>query len=545
MSFLSNHYKNQVKILEQRLELILLRYQLLEAFEYGLLNEEINPENFDKILQSADAILDKLQKVGMHQLSPEETSVLAQATEVRRTMAEIKDAQAQARRDAAVRKNRGQSSRKAEPVDRPGAAESAADYADLEGRTTAENTKRIAELRDQIAKAEAAGESTSALQKELGERLSGKGGGSKPRQAARTPESFARDLAAGRASSSADSQQYYENNKEAIEKELNKLYQETQSQTQNQGSGRQSPETVQKPQTEPKGPTIPPENANTRSSSSRTSSNSSSTRPPATTSATEVPSASATKNDLIGSKINKITGAAGPAVSAGLRTLGKQFQTPIANYPKEIAKTAGGAITGLFTLPGIAGIGGAMAAGEAMEKAADITGVEGLRNPYAKLPVEFGVGAATETAVSTLLPKGIKTIANPRMLGRGAATLASRIGLRRMLLSMGPAGLLALGALTAYDTGDAIANTEIDEKGTTVSDVLGKGAYTQSGGLVKGVLNKIAGNRWDAGWEDVNEKPIGTPGGSAELKAKYAAEDEEERKRQEELKAILGPSVDD
>jgi len=483
MSFLSNHYKNQVKILEQRLELISLRYQLLEAFEYGLLNEEINPENFDKILQSADAILDKLQKVGMHQLSPEEKSVLAQATEVRRTMAEIKDAQAQARRDAAVRKNRGQSSRKAEPVDRPGAAESAADYADLEGRTTAENTKRIAELRDQIAKAEAAGESTSALQKELGERLSGKGGSSKPTQAPAQPPAQSAPPSSTSTKPSTPSQ------------------------------------TSSKPPVVPSQPPV---------------------KPPQTSAPVTLPA-----KPSVTEKIGKITGAAGPAVSAGLRTLGKQFQTPIANYPKEIAKTAGGAITGLFTLPGIAGIGGAMAAGEAMEKAADITGVEGLRNPYAKLPVEFGVGAATETAVSTLLPKGIKTIANPRMLGRGAATLASRVGLRRMLLSMGPAGWIALAALTGYDTGDAIANTEIDEKGTTVSDVLGKGAYTQSGGLVKGVLNKIAGNRWDAGWEDVNEKPIGTPGGSAELKAKYAAEDEEERKRQEELKAILGPSVDD
>jgi len=227
------------------------------------------------------------------------------------------------------------------------------------------------------------------------------------------------------------------------------------------------------------------------------------------------------KAPTVGDKITKLTktgleGVEGSAkkVASAVST---QFPTPIKSYPKEIAKEAGGAIKGLFTLPGVAGLGGAIAAGYGLEKAAEATGIESLKSNYVKLPVEFAAGAATDVATSQIMKQGLKSLGTRAALGS---------------IGGGAAAGLAVGAAAAlgYEAGKAISGIEVDEKGTTVSDVMGKGIYD--------VFGKVTGQGTSA--KQLNTKATGIAGGNVAVKAQREREDQEEEERLKKFKEFFG-----
>lgn len=189
-----------------------------------------------------------------------------------------------------------------------------------------------------------------------------------------------------------------------------------------------------------------------------------------------------------------------PAIKASTSALGQvvKQQFPTFSQPKNIlphtAKTAGSAIRGIFTIPGAAGIAGAVVADEALEKAADITGVEALRHSAIKVPTSWAAGTAVDVATKTALTQGIKSLGTRAALtaiGGGAAAGAA-------------AGAVAYGG---YKLGEYLG----DKLG--LHDALG---------------NVIGGG------SKLNEKPTGVAGGVASINAKNAAEEAEEEKRIQE-----------
>jgi hypothetical protein len=160
------------------------------------------------------------------------------------------------------------------------------------------------------------------------------------------------------------------------------------------------------------------------------------------------------------------------------------------SIPGQLAKTAGQAVRGVFTIPGAAGIGGAIGADIALDKAADVTGVETLKHGAVKTPVSWGVGAAVDTAVG-------------HMMKHGARSLLTKAGLGAV-----GGGFLAGAAVGGAAYGGYKLGEYFGEK---IGHAIGGGA-------------------------SLNEKPKGVAGGDPTLNVKNAQEEaeEEERKRRNE-----------
>jgi hypothetical protein len=110
------------------------------------------------------------------------------------------------------------------------------------------------------------------------------------------------------------------------------------------------------------------------------------------------------------------------------------------------------------------------------------------------------------------------TTAGSLMAGAGVPTAAA---LGAAALKGGLVGLAAYGGLKA---GEAISDIEVDEKGTTVSDVAGKGIYD--------IYGKMIGKGTSA--EQLNTKPTGVVGGDPSKKAQYEAEEAAEKLEKEQ-----------
>jgi len=92
------------------------------------------------------------------------------------------------------------------------------------------------------------------------------------------------------------------------------------------------------------------------------------------------------------------------------------------------------------------------------------------------------------------------------------------IGLKAAGAAAGSGALAGLAAYGGYKAGEAISNIEVDDKGTTVSDVMGKGIYDIAG--------KMTGKGTSS--EQLNTKATGVAGGDKAKMAQNAAEEAEE-----------------
>jgi hypothetical protein len=95
------------------------------------------------------------------------------------------------------------------------------------------------------------------------------------------------------------------------------------------------------------------------------------------------------------------------------------------------------------------------------------------------------------------------------------------IGLKAAGVAAGTGALAGLAAYGGYKAGEAISNIEVDEKGTTVADVTGKGIYD--------IYGKMTGKGTSS--EQLNTKPTGVAGGDPNKMAQNAAEEAEEEKQ--------------
>ena len=95
------------------------------------------------------------------------------------------------------------------------------------------------------------------------------------------------------------------------------------------------------------------------------------------------------------------------------------------------------------------------------------------------------------------------------------------IGLKAAGAAAGTGALAGLAAYGGYKAGEAISNIEVDEKGTTVSDVAGKGIYD--------IYGKMTGKGTSS--QQLNTKPTGVAGGDPNKMAQNAAEEAEEEKQ--------------
>ena len=95
------------------------------------------------------------------------------------------------------------------------------------------------------------------------------------------------------------------------------------------------------------------------------------------------------------------------------------------------------------------------------------------------------------------------------------------IGLKAAGVAAGTGALAGLAAYGGYKAGEAISNIEVDEKGTTVSDVAGKKIYD--------IYGKMTGKGTSS--EQLNTKPTGVAGGDPNKMAQNAAEEAEEEKQ--------------
>jgi outer membrane biosynthesis protein TonB len=92
------------------------------------------------------------------------------------------------------------------------------------------------------------------------------------------------------------------------------------------------------------------------------------------------------------------------------------------------------------------------------------------------------------------------------------------IGLKAAGAAAGSGALAGLVGYGAYKAGEAISNIEVDEKGTTVSDVAGKGIYD--------IYGKMTGKGTSS--EQLNTKATGVAGGNQAKMAQNAADESEE-----------------
>lgn len=185
--------------------------------------------------------------------------------------------------------------------------------------------------------------------------------------------------------------------------------------------------------------------------------------------------------------------------------------------PGALKREIVGGVKHLFTPAGLAGLGAGYVADKAMDVAADVTGIETLKNPWVKTPTSWAAMNAVDTAV-----------------GQGARALGTRAGLAAVGGSAVSGALLGAAAYGGYKAGEALSDVELPFQGegkrATVSDALGKGIYYAA----RSPFNWIAGNATGAGTSDLNEKPKGVAGGDPAILARNAAADEEEKQKAKE-----------
>jgi curved DNA-binding protein CbpA len=191
--------------------------------------------------------------------------------------------------------------------------------------------------------------------------------------------------------------------------------------------------------------------------------------------------------------------------------------TKPSTVPGALKREIVGGVKNLFTPAGLAGLGAGYVADKAMDVAADVTGVETLKNPWVKTPTSWAAMNAVDTAV-----------------GQGARALGTRAGLAAVGGSAVSGALLGAAAYGGYKAGEALSDVELPFQGegkrATVSDALGKGIYYAA----RSPFNWIAGNATGAGTSDLNEKPKGVAGGDPAILARNAAADEEEKQKAKE-----------
>jgi curved DNA-binding protein CbpA len=191
--------------------------------------------------------------------------------------------------------------------------------------------------------------------------------------------------------------------------------------------------------------------------------------------------------------------------------------TKPSTVPGALKREIVGGVKHMFTPAGLAGLGAGYVADKAMDVAADVTGVETLKNPWVKTPTSWAAMNAVDTAV-----------------GQGARALGTRAGLAAVGGSALSGALLGAAAYGGYKAGEALSDVELPFQGegkrATVSDALGKGIYYAA----RSPFNWIAGNATGAGTSDLNEKPKGVAGGDPAMLARNAAADEEEKQKAKE-----------
>jgi len=154
---------------------------------------------------------------------------------------------------------------------------------------------------------------------------------------------------------------------------------------------------------------------------------------------------------------------------------------------------------------GIAGFGAGMLGYEVgrgiSDTAMDVAGVENqvARDISGEAVGGAGFGTAAAAAGTALKGGGL-------------------IGLKTAGVAAGTGALAGLAAYGGYKAGEAISNIEVDEKGTTVSDVAGKGIYD--------IYGKMTGKGTSS--EQLNTKPTGVAGGNQAKMAQNAADESEE-----------------
>lgn len=154
---------------------------------------------------------------------------------------------------------------------------------------------------------------------------------------------------------------------------------------------------------------------------------------------------------------------------------------------------------------GVAGLGAGMVGYEVgrgiSDKAMDVAGVENevARDISGEALGGAGFGTAAAAAGTALKGGGL-------------------IGLKTAGVAAGTGALTGLAAYGGYKAGEAISNIEVDEKGTKVSDVMGKGIYD--------IYGKMTGKGTSS--EQLNTKATGVAGGNQAKMAQNAADESEE-----------------
>jgi chemotaxis protein histidine kinase CheA len=198
------------------------------------------------------------------------------------------------------------------------------------------------------------------------------------------------------------------------------------------------------------------------------------------------------------------------------------FKQGLGATTKAVGSEVAGSVKHLFTPAGLGGLGAAYATDVALDKAADITGQQALKNPWIKTPASWAAGQAVDTAI-----------------GQGVRALGTRAGLAAVGGSALQGAAVGAAAYGGYKAGEAIANAEhpFQEEGKheTVADAFGKGIYY----VARSPFNWIAGNKTGAGTSDLNEKPTGVAGRDPTINATNAAEDEEEDRKNKERAAWI------
>jgi hypothetical protein len=154
---------------------------------------------------------------------------------------------------------------------------------------------------------------------------------------------------------------------------------------------------------------------------------------------------------------------------------------------------------------GLAGFGAGMVGYEVgrgiSDTAMDVAGVENqvARDISGEAVGGAGFGTAAAAAGTALKGGGL-------------------IGLKAAGVAAGTGALAGLAAYGGYKAGEAISDIEVDEKGTKVSDVMGKGIYD--------IYGKMTGKGTSA--EQLNTKATGVAGGNQAKMAQNAADESEE-----------------
>jgi len=134
-------------------------------------------------------------------------------------------------------------------------------------------------------------------------------------------------------------------------------------------------------------------------------------------------------------------------------------------------------------------------------------GAAGVEDGVAKDITGEAIGGAASGVAATTTGSLLAGAGLPTAAAVGAAALKG--------------GLVGLAGYGGFKAGEAISNIEVDEKGTTVSDVTGKGIYD--------IYGKMTGKGTSS--EQLNTKPTGVAGGDPNKIAQNAAEEAEEEKQ--------------